>query len=110
MTAPTYNHLHGGHDRTDPRYATTGHDVIHTETFPDGKIRVTVVKFVPGAANYLTALDEAKSFRLPAHVQGTPLHWGYTAERFACGCRWIATSLETERDNIEFNDLQEASA
>jgi hypothetical protein len=95
-TRPTYDLLHGGHDRNDPRYAEVGHDVVHSYLV-DGQLVLEVTDYIDGADNYLTALEAAKAHRTQ------PGHYGYTATRYACGCRWIATSVDDDR--VLFLDL-----
>lgn len=87
-TVPVYDHAHGGHDRTDPRYTEVGYDVIRS-TWGEGQPTVLeVTAVVHGAGNYLAALEAAKTHR------AGPGTYGFTATRYACGCRWIANHLE----------------
>ena len=83
-STPVYLRSHAGHCSTDPRYATTGFDVVRTEVI-DGIVHIDVVEVVHGdATSYMEALTKAKALR------GGGV-WGYPAERHACGCRWVGT-------------------
>jgi hypothetical protein len=86
--APVYLLSHRGHDRTDPRYTTVGYDVIRASRDGD-QLTIEVTAVVHGAGNYSDALTQAKAHRDPTPGGA----WGYPADRYACGCRWIATSL-----------------
>src|SRR4051794_7163845 len=90
-TGPVYLNEHGGHDRTDPRYAEVGYDVIRS-TMRGGQTYLRVIATTAGAASYPEALRIAKA-------QRTGGAYGYPATRYACGCRWIATSLRPSGDN-----------
>lgn len=92
---PVYNPLHGGHCSTDPRYATVGYDVIRTNSGETGTL-IEVTAVIADAGSYLAALELAKTYR---RIEG---QFGYTADRYACGCRWIGTALG---GNVTFRDL-----
>jgi hypothetical protein len=98
MDQPVYNHQHGGHSSDDPRYTTVGFDVVRTG-FVDGVLHIDVVQTVHGdGTSYMEALTAAKALRVGSH-------YGYPAERYACGCRWIATATD---GNVVFTDLASA--
>jgi hypothetical protein len=81
---------HGGHNRLDPRYADVGHDVVRStwQNGGAGPVRVQVVATVDGGHGYMAALDLAKRLR-----RGED-QYGWTACRYACGCRWAATTAD----------------
>lgn len=67
-------------------FKTSGYDVVKTNVRPDG-LHVTVTATHP-ANKYVAAAVEAGKLRY-----AEPGQYAYTADRFECGCRWIATSL-----------------
>lgn len=99
---PTYNFTHAGHSPANPDYAVTGYDVVHTSWDRHGTVTIEIAEVVDGAGNYLAALDKAKAFRAE---EG---HYGYTANRYACGCRWVATALN--RSTVKFRDAEPVGA
>lgn len=100
LAAPVYDRLHRGHPQNDPKFGCVGFDVIRT-TWTDGdgphQLTVEVTAIFDGPASYLDALAAAKLHR------EAPCSYGFPASRYACGCRWIATSLDG--DDVTFIDL-----
>lgn len=85
---PTYDRRHGSHDRTDPRYATAGYDVVLSRhSASGGSTVIEILDTWLGDGAYQKALELAKSRR----GEGT---WAYPAEIYACGCRFAATAVD----------------
>jgi hypothetical protein len=99
---PVFDTTHG-----HPADAVVGYDVVHSITTPGAALRITVEQVVVGAGNYTEALLAARAFRTERG------HYGYTANRWSCGCRWIATILDAGAEagrGIVFTDASQPAA
>lgn len=83
---PVFDARHDTHSLDD----AVGYDVIRSTTMADG-VRLEVTDVIVGANRYADALRAAKAHRVGRDADGHRV-WGYTATRYACGCRWIAQS------------------
>lgn len=101
MPQPVYDPRHG-HSLDD----VTGYDVIRSNWIgptPDGTVTLTVTDVVTDPHAYAEALGKARAHR------GRPGQYGYTANRYACGCRGIAAFMQAAGNpttNTVFLDLE----
>lgn len=78
MTAQTTTPITFDRSHSHPLDAVTGYDVVRT----NGHQVIEVVQVVHGATNYSAALTAAAALRIGSQ-------YGYTADRYSCGCRFI---------------------
>jgi hypothetical protein len=87
MPLPPYDHAH-----SHPLDAVVGYDVVRTSW--EGKERLNVVVEVTDVVDGATRAAHAQALAY-RHRSYTENRWGYTAPRYACGCRWLGTLAPT---------------